>query len=643
MNNVEIYINDQLVDLEDSEDIVKTFSIGAFGNITARTSNYSNTFKLPLTANNKNVFGSPDVVMSNSTLPYQKYKCEIYVDGVIVVRGFAQLTGVADAISVRVYSGNYDFYSLIKDKLLSDLDLSDYNHVWNLANVAASRTNTSGYIYPLIDYHTDSPNAYIDNVSRQIDVRFMFFSFYIHTLIDKIVSEAGYTISGDLLTNADYLAIAIAFSNDTYQGTNSAEFKALKADPESITSTSSKIQFTNDSTGGGFDTGNNYNTSTYEYTAPQAMTANFRVSLTTKVNPFQARRSGTHVQYTCLIYRERATIAGVVVSQPIGQLNGTTITNVIETGEINILSGDKLWVQIVHGDGIGDDVVTIQPESFFTVVVASLSAFLGTINVSTNMPNIKQGDFLKSILMKFGAYIQVNNDTLEIEVKQFSEIAGDLSNAVDWSDKLDESEEAQIQFSLANYAQRNNFTYKDDETVIKPTGTDWTLLVLDDNIEASTDLLKDFFAASSQVTRLNGLNLVQIKKCTAGVINAQKTQPRIVYIRRESGTTLTYTDGTSTVTTTTNFPLTHFIIDGRSFNLGWANNLQDNLAEIANCLDRAKVLTLLVRLNSADINKLDFFKPVYIEKYSCHFFISQVKQYKMNKVESTLVELVKLN
>jgi len=50
----------------------------------------------------------------------------------------------------------------------------------------------------------------------------------------------------------------------------------------------------------------------------------------------------------------------------------------------------------------------------------------------------------------------------------------------------------------------------------------------------------------------------------------------------------------------------------------------------------------IMRLSPVDINQLDFTKPKWIDLYNCYFYLSFVNQYKVNQVDSTEVELIKL-
>jgi len=149
----ELYIDGKLCDLEKKEVIAMSYGVNRLTDIESRQGFYSNTFKLPLTANNLGIFGIPTELNSSDTTRWERLECSIESDGIIQI-GFAQLQSVQDTLSVVVKSGNASWIEDLTGKLLSDLDMSEYDHIPTVTNVSNNRFNdyTDGYIYPDIDY-----------------------------------------------------------------------------------------------------------------------------------------------------------------------------------------------------------------------------------------------------------------------------------------------------------------------------------------------------------------------------------------------------------------------------------------------------------------------------------------------------------
>src|ERR1700744_2524589 len=167
MDQLQLYINDQLVDLSDDSPIALTFQINNLADVQNQQGNTSNQFKLPLTQRNRQILGFPDDIAFASNLPYQQYKAKIVQDGLeIVPYGIGELNGIdQDSASITILSGNVDFFDAIDGKLYDmgdstsiwsgygqNLVWKSYDHLWTLDNVANSQQNTDGWIWPVIDY-----------------------------------------------------------------------------------------------------------------------------------------------------------------------------------------------------------------------------------------------------------------------------------------------------------------------------------------------------------------------------------------------------------------------------------------------------------------------------------------------------------
>lgn len=195
MPHVELYIADQLCDLQGDEKIEVDYTIFDVTKIESRGGARSYSFELPKTDRNKTLLENPEMVNNLSQVPYTRLKCRCYIDGVDSLIRFCEVASVKDSYSIRLYGGNSDLFASIKDKKLSELDMSEFDHYWILANVAngLARTVNEGYVYPLIDYHLDSPNAFINDYSKTIRADFMLPALYYNYVLQKIFDNTDYT------------------------------------------------------------------------------------------------------------------------------------------------------------------------------------------------------------------------------------------------------------------------------------------------------------------------------------------------------------------------------------------------------------------------------------------------------------------
>ena len=197
---MEIYINNILVDGLVDNPIVLQKALNNIHDAKSRQSVFSNDIEAYKTANNMAITGNAEIVESSTAFPYKKYDAKIIVNGIQIVKGFALLQETAETYKFNIYGGSADIYNLIKDKKLSELKLSHFNHDWDFGAILANRSNyknwLDGYIYPDIDY------GYWENIAKSARPSKEYFpAFHVKKLIEQMHIEAGYYPSGNFWNN----------------------------------------------------------------------------------------------------------------------------------------------------------------------------------------------------------------------------------------------------------------------------------------------------------------------------------------------------------------------------------------------------------------------------------------------------------
>lgn len=654
---VELYIEDELIDLIGDEKIQTDYAIAEIGNFSTRQGFRGINFDIPKTANNKKILENSDLVNNTTTRPYRRLKARVYVDGIDQNIRFADIESIQDNYNIRLYGGNASFFEDAKNLSLIDLELSEYDHYINLTNVVNSRTNTDGYIYPLIDYHIDSPNVRIDNISDTYRVNYTFPSVFLETIIDRIVNQLGYTINNTLLNDVNYQKAELVlpcvtpvrnFDFNKYKQIFYADLTPPFDDvPVNLFANSPAALFEIITPQSQF-----YQVgaqSPFEFADEVEYTATYRIEInnsgiastiefltfdTVSTNPNQqfisifsaTVNAGANVftgTFTRKIESQPST--GVTASQIF--VNNTNASLKYTLFELEIVNGKVLKPNpIIFGSLYKNDYVT----------------------VSSLFGKLKASDILRGYLQLFSSIIIVNEDNKEVNIYKFDEIKNNIGLALDWSSKLDYTDNEQLEFELDKYAQENILEYKDEQDVIKPTGTDGNIIIDDETLETTETLFTLPFAATNMVFRLLDLMLPNIGLFTTNdnsppvTEQKEKTEPRILYLERDSGN-VDYTDGTTTTTVTTNLPFAWFIRSDKEVNLGFANNLIPlYYGGLQSVLSRTKIVTENIRLNALDIQALDFLKPIYLDKHNAYFYISKISGFDYGSSESTEVELVKI-
>src|ERR1700748_2551653 len=95
MNQLQLYINDELVDLSDDSPLALTFQINNLAEVKNQQGNTSNQFKLPLTQRNRIILGYPDDIAFCTNAPYTQYPARVIQDGMeIVPNAVAELNSI---------------------------------------------------------------------------------------------------------------------------------------------------------------------------------------------------------------------------------------------------------------------------------------------------------------------------------------------------------------------------------------------------------------------------------------------------------------------------------------------------------------------------------------------------------------------
>jgi len=241
MNEVLIYVNETLIDLYPGENIALTFQSINVGNINKRSANYSNTIKIPKTENNNVVFGNADLIKSSTNKPYRKQTVKVVQNGVEVVQnGVGILRDIEGSYSLEIFSGVYDIFSVIGTKLINRLDFSDINNNgliypftaagWSDSRADDVRNTTDGIIAAVIQYGVNLRSV-VGAITTEVyatltdnDTPYYLPSFFYHTIVERIISQAGYYYDGEIFSDEKYNSLIITAGNSGSSSTYDDDF-----------------------------------------------------------------------------------------------------------------------------------------------------------------------------------------------------------------------------------------------------------------------------------------------------------------------------------------------------------------------------------------------------------------------------------
>ena len=646
--SAQLFVDNELIELDADSRIGITRQVNHLGELQNRQADHTNKFTVPKTVSNMKALENSDRPDSNTNKPYRKLNTRYIQDGIeLISNGFTIIDNSNEFYNLIVYSGNADFFDLIDGLNMSDLDLSAFNHTYDLNTVVASRLNDSGFIYSIIDYNNDG--SFMNNTIRQVDVRTIFANMYVHTLVQAIVDQTPYTLSGNIIGLDKYTRRLFPFNLDNLEYDDATiqanRFRArLKKDQvfiipvQNVAPLGQNVVSINDDNSPGFyDNPNTFDITTGRWTVlfsgKYSFTANTIISLTASSS------------YSITIVRERTGFADVVLFNNLIATGSGIVKQVRETisPTADLQKGDRVRLEIGVITGTAA-TLTIHEDTIFSNLMSKDIIFGGEIFMSQMMPSgISQKDFLKDVFNQFAIIPVTSGAKQTIEFRQFKEISQNKSKAKSIDDIIDTSKPPNVRYKFGDYAQKNIMKYKDNEHVQATKYGEGSFLIADETLPKEKVVVQSLFSASDDVLRLIDLKVCRIPKLVVGAM-VEKTGFRMVMLSREDITPgLRYFDpiGATETTVTTKIPLTYFIDDNKLDSMGFDRYLiSKEYNELVLMLDKTKVIDAEFYLKTIDVQDFDHFIPWHSKRWGNYFYVNIIENFQKGKL--TKVELIRI-
>lgn len=666
-----LFIEEREVELQPDTVIAITLQINDFAEMVDRQANYTNQFKVPRTRANREIFELVDVVQSETSLPYRKLKARVIKEGIQVIdNGFAIIESSTDHYNVTVYGGLVDFFKIIEGKKLSDLDLSAYNHLWNFNNVMDSRINTDGYIYAIID--NAQVNYQIDNTNKTIRADYALPCMFVHTIIEKIVSEAGFVLSGDILNSPIYQNLILQIANDKWVLSGKV-LNATKTDNTARYNGTSRSNFfaQDDSSGsavlrvGNFDAQSSWFLSGGNLPHYFVMQGDYEVP-----NQIEVKFSGRYSWSVIGNNPEKYYIS--LWKIPLG--TGTPVRLRTVVAPANYVMGESnvyFELSIPAGTYQQNDHFYIEAlrlahnptsSNFYFHAGSKVEAWLNEpvpmtygdpVVITDNLPDMSQTEFMKAVAQLFGLTYKPDAISGTMKVEGLKVLVDNIQKAKDWTDKLHMERDKNglpvfdIRYRLGSYAQKNIFRYSNDDAVPESYG-EGIINVADETLDAENETISVPFGASLSHKPFDPSidKLVPIiRRWDTDNTCSIEVNPRVLLLNKEATNPnniswLDINNGGTTIPD--NVPFCRFINPLYPNNLGFNSSLLSDWYELlAKILERTHVLTVQMKLTPIDIAELDHFVPIYLHQFSSYFYINKVSNY-VHGSRLTKVELIRI-
>lgn len=459
------------VDLTEDISMPLTFSVADIREPEKRNASYSKTISIPGSKNNDKLFGHIfEIDIDGSFNPNIKTPATIYIDEIEQITGFLRLLKINRndknkiMYEVAIIGDVGNMFTTLADSLLTDLDLSDYDHTYTKAVQKTSWTAPvgTGYVYPMIDYGLTNGLTY--------DVVNFFPAIYVKQYIDKIFNYAGYSYTSTFFNSDFFKHLIIPYSGSGLSygsfditprlfsiGSTGGQTIAINTSSYTIPE-AAPLKLDDDAVIDGFlnDAYNSFNTTIYKWVVPN--TGNYGLFSSTTLKLSAAGVASGQV----VILIERAGVVSLI------GVSATTSINAVDVGislniNVGLLAGDKVFMGVRVKSTFGDTTLDITDVQLFNTV-NNTGLFDGnSVSMNTAIPaKIKQKDFLLSIVKMFNLYIETDKDysnKLYIEPRNDFYLNGKTK---DWTSKLDNSQDLEIipmgQLNSRSYS----YTYSED-------------------------------------------------------------------------------------------------------------------------------------------------------------------------------------
>jgi hypothetical protein len=569
-------------------DVDFTFSVADVSDIERRNTSYSKTIILPNTAKNQRLFGNifdisvnndyyeEDVNIGVNFNPAKQAKAQIFLDNVKIFDGVLRMSKINSRegdinYEVNMFGRLRDILHELGDKTLAELNFADYDHTWNRTNIENSWGRTEwvegaqNYVYPLVDYgySVDSITYPIKNFKPAV---------FVTEILRRIFSEANFQVTAPFFNSFYFRKLLLITAEKTItresttllnQTTNLFQ-QEVTTDPDFT----HLLGFTSVETSG-FTITNSGTRFTWNKAQPlnTGLNLNFRIFLealqgyTDNVWTVSVLKNGSEVLYS----------SKLVSFISAGQIYAWDVSI---SGGIDLALNDYFEIRLtgeIAGSGTNTQLqteVVIQPGGTFkignTVPVAVELEEGDTMKIGYTLPkSMKQRDFLKSIISMYNLYVtQDRLRTNVLEIVPYNEFYRTFKDqALDWSDKLDQSQDITITPLSELSAKEYRLTFDNDSDYWSTSyrtkfneayGESRT--IIDNDFILDTKTVKVVFAPPVMREQVAGRVMIHLYKVENGVKVPDNFKPRIAYWKPQVECPTWYIDYAASDTPYTTYP-----------------------------------------------------------------------------------------
>ena len=431
-----IKVANEFLDFDEVIEVEKQIKL--FEDISTTDGDFSYAFDLPKTLNNKRLLQNPQP--DNISKPvYQRIEAKLLSDGgAELYNGYLRVERITTNYECSFFAGNNNWFARITG-LLTDLDFSFYDVEQTTENIIASWEATDGIVFPLIDN-----GGLITRSYQEVKIEDFVGAFYVKTIFNKIFTEAGIKIQGELLEDWRYQNM-ICESTSKDQSEIDARSSYVEKNVIQVLpfNTLTKVTWDNDSISPFFDGANNcFDLPNSRYVADIKMAASVNYTL---------QYIGTGFAGFILVY---IYINGLEVRVKGANAPEDTLAINSLTFNVALNSGDVLEIYAIQINSDGDAGQILEGNIKIT------PTYIYKTNGNSAVPNWTSQQFVSNILRAFNVLASFNAGDSTLTLNLFEKLKS--KPPIDLSEYISDTEVDYSEF-ISDYGQNSILSYKQVE------------------------------------------------------------------------------------------------------------------------------------------------------------------------------------
>lgn len=648
-----LFINNREIELNSKTKIAQTIQVNDLADIRTRQTNHTNRFKVPKTANNKQVFNYLGVAGNTSDTPYKLNSVYLLSESgeVLINNGFATVKSTTNTYNINIYYGSLDLFRAMGGENLSDLDLTDLTHEKTTANISATFVpNTLNYRYMVADYGGETEHTSGTFFGRpQLLSEYMMPSVNVKYLWDRIFDRHGFTYEGSVFLLEDFGNIWMSYPKGLLSTIPDEEVynsDDINFTPNPILNPKESIyleQVTNSS---------NSLVSIFDNKHFKvADSGDYRVEITGNVTVTGVNGQGNTVTilsdiWICKNEENTPNSDNANLLQYFGgvDFNGDIFQSG-NTVEINAQANESLCIVFkVQNGSIVDNMTDIQIVSDVELTITKVAS-PEIIDFSEALSNYKQLEFVREIMVRYGLTPYKQDNSNHYKFLTMDELL-QTTNVVDWSAGNNKFSELKSEsYKFGTYAQVNYFRHKYNDD--NDSYFDRSIDINNENLKNEKTVHNSSIYVPSRLTtsvlgkQVNTYRMWDRSVDNNGDVSFDSLSERFYFMRSKEETFSTpfalvkEKDSLLDVVNVYSAPYASFAF------LSYEYSISEYYKVLRGILDDVKIIKANIFLTEQDIATINLIGVYYIKELSNYFILNKIKNFiKKGKTE---VELVKVD